>query len=71
MQKRTFQGLKRTFLHVSGFPPPYFDSEKETEQFIDRFSSKYGGGRLEHAKTSVSGPETHVNAYLMSSSTIF
>ena len=24
MHKRTFQALKRTFMHVSGVPPPYF-----------------------------------------------
>ena len=23
MQKRAFQALKRTFMHVSGLPPPY------------------------------------------------
>ena len=25
MHKRAFQALKRTFMHVSGLPPPYFD----------------------------------------------
>ena len=25
MHKRAFQGLKRTFMHVSGLPPTYFD----------------------------------------------
>ena len=24
MHKRAFQGLKRTFMHVSGLPPPSF-----------------------------------------------
>ena len=27
MHKRTFQALKRTFMHVSGLPPPYFDNK--------------------------------------------
>ena len=27
MHKRAFQGLKRTFVHVSGLPPPYFDNK--------------------------------------------
>ena len=27
MHKRAFQGLKRTFMHVSGLPPPYFDNK--------------------------------------------
>ena len=28
MHKRAFQGLKRTFMHVSGLSPPYFDLKK-------------------------------------------
>ena len=32
MHKRAFQGVKRTFMHVSGLPPPYFD--KKTKYFI-------------------------------------
>ena len=28
MQKRVFQGLKRTFMHVSSLPQPYFDFKK-------------------------------------------
>ena len=32
MHKRAFQGLKRTFMHVSGLPPPYFDIK--TKHFI-------------------------------------
>ena len=27
MHKRAFQGLERTFMHVSGLPPPYFDNK--------------------------------------------
>ena len=33
MHKNAFQALKRTFMHVSDLPPPYFD--KETEYFIN------------------------------------
>ena len=35
MIKRAFQGLKRTFMHVSGLPPPYFDNK--TKYFIIQF----------------------------------
>ena len=46
MHKRAFQGLKRTFMHVSGLPPPYFDNK--TKYFINLvLLSKYGGGRPE------------------------
>ena len=46
MHKRAFQGLKRTFMHVSGLPPPYFDNKTK---FIYKLVllSKYGGGRPE------------------------
>ena len=27
MHKRAFQGLKRTFMHVSGLPPSFFDNK--------------------------------------------
>ena len=27
MHKGAFQALKRTFMHVSGLPPPYFDNK--------------------------------------------
>ena len=27
MHKRAFEALKRTFMHVSGLPPPYFDNK--------------------------------------------
>ena len=33
MQKRAFQALKRTFMLVTGLPPPYFDNK--TEYFIN------------------------------------
>ena len=35
MHKRAFQGLKRTFMHVSGLTAPYFDNE--TKGFINYF----------------------------------
>ena len=35
MHKRAFQGLKRTFMHVSGLPPAYFDNK--TKNFINWF----------------------------------
>ena len=35
MHKRAFQGLKRTFMHVSCLPPPYFDNK--TKYFINWF----------------------------------
>ena len=44
MHKRAFQALKRTFLHVSCFRPPYFDLKKPIDKVIG-FLSKYGGGR--------------------------
>ena len=28
MHKRAFQAPKRTFMHVAGLPPPYFDYKK-------------------------------------------
>ena len=44
MHKRAVQGLKRTFMHVSGLPPPYFD--KKTKKLYKLFLlSKYGEGR--------------------------
>ena len=45
MHKRAFQGLKRTFMHVSGLP----------HHILIIKPSKFGGGRPE---TCVSGPET-------------
>ena len=44
MHKRVFQGLKRTFMHVSGLPSPYFDSKTNLKKNWF-FSSNYGGGR--------------------------
>ena len=70
MHKRAFQALKRTFMHVSGLPPPYFDIK--TKNFINWFyHQNMVGEDLKHAQTCVSGPETHVYACSMSSATIF
>ena len=46
MHKRAFQALKRTFLHISGLPPPLFIRQKTIYQVIVFFlKSKYGDGR--------------------------
>ena len=50
MHKRAFQGLKRTFMHVSGLPPPYFDNKTNFIKYLVLLS-KYGGG----------SPETCIN----------
>ena len=50
MHKRAFRGLKRTFMHFSGPPPPYFDKKPITFE-IFFLKSKYGWGR----------PETRIN----------
>ena len=46
MHKRAFQGLKRTFMHVSGLPLPYFD-KKPNYKVI--FFQKMVGEDLRHA----------------------
>ena len=43
MHKRAFQGLKRTFMHVSGLSPPYFDYK--TKNFINCFFIKIWWGK--------------------------
>ena len=45
MSKHVFQGLKRTFMNVSGLPPPYFDFKKN--YYILVFLSNYDEGRPE------------------------
>ena len=48
MHKRAFQELKRTFMHVSGLPPPYFDNK--TKYFIIQFYyQNMVGEDLKHA----------------------
>ena len=48
MHKRAFQALKRTFMHVSGLPPPYFDNKtcvSGPEILYKLFQDyQYGGG---------------------------
>ena len=50
MHKRAFQALKRTFMHVSGLPPPNFDN-KNQKLYKLVLLSKYGMG----------SPETCIN----------
>ena len=42
MHKRAFQALKRTFMRVSGLPPPHFDLKKLNFKVFG-FLIKYGG----------------------------
>ena len=44
MHKRAFQGLKRTFLHVSGLPR-HILINNHFMKYLVFFLSKYGGGR--------------------------
>ena len=48
MHKRAFQGLKRTLMHVSGLPPPYFDDKNQILYELVLLSKK-GGEVLKHA----------------------
>ena len=47
MHKRAFQGLKRTFMHVTGLPHQILIIKLNTYKLV--LLSKYGGGRLKHA----------------------
>ena len=49
MHKRAFQGLKCTFMHVSGLLPPYFDLKKLIYQVFVFFYRKMVGEDLRHA----------------------
>ena len=49
MHKRAFQALQRTFMHVSGLPPPYFYLKKIIYIVIGFFKSKNGGEDLRHS----------------------
>ena len=79
MHKRAFQALQRTFMHVSGLPPPYFD--KKTNLYFRRafqalkrtlvFYQNMVGERPETCINVRFRPETHVYACLRSSPTIF
>ena len=69
MHKGAFQALKRTLMHVSDLPPPYFDFKKLIFYKLFFFNQNMVGEDLIHA--CVSGPETHVYACLKSSPTLF
>ena len=47
MHKRAFQALKRTFMHVSGLPPPSFD--KKTNFIFGFFYQNMVEEDLRHA----------------------
>ena len=50
MHKRTFHGLKSTFMHVSGLLPTYFDLKKKQLFYNLAFlKSKYDEEDLRHA----------------------
>ena len=49
MHKRAFQALQRTFMHVSGLPPPYFDLKKLIYIVYGFFKSKNGGEDMSHS----------------------
>ena len=68
--KRAFHDLKRTIMHVSSIPSPYFD-KKSTILKIGCFYPNMVRENLRHPWTCVSGPETHVYACCRSSLTIF
>ena len=48
MHKRAFQALKRTFMHVSGLPPPYFDNKTNLYSFWFHYQNMVGED-LQHA----------------------
>ena len=49
MLKRAFQALKRTFMHVSSLPQPYFDLKKTINLKIGFFYQKMIDEDLRHA----------------------
>ena len=49
MQKRAFQGLKRTFVHVSGLHPAYFDFKKISNKMFSFSNQSKVGKDLRHA----------------------
>ena len=72
MHKRTFHGLKRTFMHVSGLLPTYFDLKKSNYFIIWLFLNQNTMGEDQrHTETCVLGPETHVYACPRSSPPCF
>ena len=48
MRKRAFQALKRTFMRVSGLPPPYFDNKTNLKSFWFYYQNMVGED-LRHA----------------------
>ena len=62
--------MKRTFMHVLGLPRHIFIKKSFYEVF-GFFYQNMEGEDLRHAKTWVSGPQTHAYACLRSSPTIF
>ena len=48
MHKRAFQAPKRTFMHVSGLPPPYFDNKTKFNKYLVLLSNMVGED-LRHA----------------------
>ena len=49
MQKRAFQALKRTFMHVSGLLLPYFDEIKTIFKVFVFLNQNMMGEDLRHA----------------------
>ena len=49
MQKRAFQSLKRTFMHVSGLPSHVLIKKPITLEIVFFLKSKYGGEDLRQA----------------------
>ena len=47
MHKFVFQGLKRTFMHVSGLPPPDYDKKNQL-LFKLIYLSYHGGEDMRH-----------------------
>ena len=48
MPKRAFEALKRTFMHVSGLPPPNFDNKTNLKS-IQFYYQNMVGEDLKHA----------------------
>ena len=42
MHKRAFQALKRTFMHVSGLPLPYFDKKTNLIKYLVFYQNMVG-----------------------------
>ena len=55
MHKRAFQGLKRTFIHVSGLPPPYFENKKSFCRVIGFFFKTWWGKTRDMHKRAFQG----------------